>query len=247
MKKNHPQIVIESPNSKATTLDTVQMGNTAAISQTSKSGLTRKMNNAFRKHLIEFEKGVLEAKIEQIKPEKWQEISEELCDIQCDFENRMQEAEDEARVEMTQRLQSLMGVEDVEVVAAVAASDVSEARYVASFDIEAAIEDNPTEAFTHLEEVKTAPIAELKEKYSSVYEEWQAEMNKPLGERFGIAFEAESKPASAPTHMHAVIAEQKKMAAAVECNKPQSEPKCGVCGRLWVEGKCSGGFVNHRL
>ena len=100
MKKNHPQIVIESPNSKATALDTVQMGNTAAISQTSKSGLTRKMNNAFRKHLIEFEKGVLEAKIERSSLRNGTRSANELYDIQCDFESRMEEAEHEARVEI---------------------------------------------------------------------------------------------------------------------------------------------------
>jgi hypothetical protein len=39
------------------------------------------VNNLFRKRVIKFEKGVLEAKLDSIPREKWEGISEELYDI----------------------------------------------------------------------------------------------------------------------------------------------------------------------
>jgi hypothetical protein len=253
MKKNHPQIVIESPNSNATTLDTIQMGNTAAISQTSKSGLTRKMNNAFRKHLIEFETGVLEAKIEQIKPEKWQEISEELYDIKSDFENRMEEAKNEAMQEGDERLQQLLTNEDKETVMAVAASDITPAAYLARYDIEGAIKDTEMTALTHLEHVKTAPIAELKEKYYGVFAEWlpgwdeAMETSAKLKARYASDEDADEYDLFMEAAEVGGLLEKKTIDPDSPHLTSKPDQKCGVCGRPWVDGKCSGGFVNHKL
>jgi hypothetical protein len=54
----------------------------AKASKTSNAGHTRRINNLFRKRVIEFEKGVLEAKLDSIPRDKWEEISEELYDIE---------------------------------------------------------------------------------------------------------------------------------------------------------------------
>ena len=50
------------------------------LPQSQESG-SRKVNNLFRKRVIEFEKGVLEAKLDSIPREKWEGIGEELYDI----------------------------------------------------------------------------------------------------------------------------------------------------------------------
>jgi BMFP domain-containing protein YqiC len=211
------------------------MSTNNAATQTTKSGLTRKMNNAFRKHLIEFEEGVLEAKIEAINPEKWDEICNELDDIKSDFENRMEEAELEARQEVDKRLRQFLTKEDKETVMAVAASEIASATYLARYDIEEAIKDTEMIALTHLEYVKTAPIAELKEKYAGVYDEWQEEMNKPLSERYDIVSKLDNAAELPPS----AIYEAKK--AELIAPKPTT---CKVCGHALVNGKCQ--FINHK-
>jgi hypothetical protein len=37
-----------------------------------------------------------------------------------------------------------------------------------------------------------------------------------------------------------------KEIAAMFAARAEAESKCGTCGRPWISGKCSGGFINHK-
>lgn len=62
------------------------MKTVTAISSTTKSGITRKLNNAFRRKVLAFEAGVLEAKTEAMTEEQYGQIAEALDNIQSEFQ-----------------------------------------------------------------------------------------------------------------------------------------------------------------
>lgn len=143
---------------------------TTAKKKTSKSGLTRKINNAFRKECIKFEQSQLFDKIEAMSEEQLDAVVIDLQEIEDHFDSRIWEAEDEIREECNEMLQAATQKHGWALV-----KDFIEDRYHgcstfnAEYDPNGAIDDMQPLAEV-AEDPRFMTIPDLKTKYTAVWE-----------------------------------------------------------------------------
>ena len=212
------------------------MKTVTAISSTTKSSITRKLNNAFRRKVLAFEAGVLEAKIEAMTEEQYGQIAEALDEIRSEFETRMEQFEEELWLELDEQIVDVVGKFDRELVEAVADSECSTAHFNGLYPIRKQVTSLARDV-THIEWVKLAPIVELHEKYDAAVAEETPEITR----RPVIIADADGTGRPVSSDEMARFSEQ------AEANFSEPGQTCGTCGRQWINGKCEGGFINHKL
>jgi hypothetical protein len=211
----------------------------------SKSGETRKKNNAFRRYIVAMEERIREEKIASLSDDKQGEIVGELEEILDHYADSMEAAEEpilEECNEMMEAVISKFGWEETEAMADSYGFRRGHFGSVDENDLRNAKQESDR---THLDDAKHMPMAELKEKYNGFlpeFEESYADTQKTV---------AILKARNAKVTVHTTNDGEacKPLIAKVDAEiAEEAEPQqCGVCQRPWIDGKCSGGFVNHKL
>jgi hypothetical protein len=229
----------------------------------SKAGETRKKNNAFRRYIVAREMAIRDEKLDQLTDEQEGDIVGALEDVLDHYENRMDEVEEEILEECQEMIKQVVlkyGFEETEAMA----HDYGFKRgHFGTLDWSDYQQETDDE--TPINEAKHMPMAELKAKYAGFlpeFEESYAETQALIAKNAEklASLKAKVDPTAAIRAAGAKLDAWEAAASEVaesgitpedldSEDDAQPEPKliCGVCGRPWADGKCSGGFVNHKL
>jgi hypothetical protein len=97
--------------------------------------LTRKLNADFRRKVVKFEQGVLDAKLESMDKETYTRISQKLDELWSEYDSRLEEFEYELAEEMDEKLQTILSEEDEEYVLSIVENEYSKIHFETVYDV----------------------------------------------------------------------------------------------------------------
>jgi hypothetical protein len=212
--------------------------NNAVTQTTTKSGHTRKINNAFRRYCVEFEKNELHTKMDGLSEATLDEIVGKLEEIGQHHRDRMEEVENEILDECSDKLREVVDEFGWDVVNSLAKNNREPfASYVGVYHGDKDV-DHMQPSNEAMEDPRFMDIPSLKWKYAALWETFEEEMNTPLWKRYGLREPGTmtQEPEETP----------KATAVLVEMVPTETElGNCTLCGhKLIAPGKCQ--FINHK-